>query len=132
MCEYIDKYAPKAKVLIHRTWAYPSYSAKDKGFSTSREMYNAVCTAYDKATDLIKPDGEICSGDCMIKAFDALGDGVYRDPIHASLGFGRYMLGIKWFRTLFGEKETFTHITDFDEPMTDEQKRLAYEIAYEK
>ncbi len=132
LCEYIKIYAPKTKILIHNTWAYPDDNAKYHNLESSEDMYTRVKSAYERASKLIECDGIIPSGDAMIKAYRTNRDIVYRDTLHASLGFGRYMLGIVWFKYFFGEKEEFIHINEFDEPISDELKDLAYKIAYNK
>ncbi len=130
--EYIDRYSPKAKVLIHQTWGTSDVSAMDFGFEGTEKMFEAVSDAYDKAAKLINADGIIKSGEAMLEAYKQNREIVYRDPIHASLGFGRYMLALVWYRFLFGEKEDFKHIEKFDVPVSEEEKKLAYEIAYKK
>lgn len=131
ICEYVKIYAPKAKILIHQTWAYMDKDAQYHGLKSAEDMYQKLKTAYENASTLIENDGMICSGDAMIKAYRLDKTIAHRD-IHASLGFGRYLLGLVWFEKLFGKKENFVHITEFDVPVSDEEKNLAYKIAFEQ
>ena len=92
-------------------------------------MFKDVNDAYKKAFKRINADGMIPSGDAMLEAYRKKPDIVYRDDIHASLGFGRYMLGLVWFVKLFGIKNDFKHPEQFDEPVSSEDRDMAYEIA---
>lgn len=129
--DYVKKYSPKSKIYIHKTWAYPDNRQRlfDMGYQSTEEMFKDVNEAYKKACDIINADGIIPSGDAMLEAYIANPDIVYRDPIHASLGFGRYLLGLVWFFRLFGRKENFEHIENFSEPVSPENKITAYKIA---
>ncbi len=129
--KYLKKYCPKTPVYLHQTWAYPFEAGRvtQKGFESTEEMFQAVRAGYAHAAELIPADGMILSGEAMLKAYQAKGMDAYRDPIHAGSAFGRYVLANVWFRKFFGEKEDFKHITEFDAPITEEDKQLAYEIA---
>ncbi len=128
--EYVKKYCPKAKIYIHQTWAYPEEMTrlKEVGFETTEGMFGEVQAAYHKAASLIDADGMILSGEAMLRAYKVVREKLYRDAIHAGLGFGRYLLGIVWFHTFFGEQENFKHITEFDADVSDEEKDLAYKL----
>lgn len=109
---------PDAKILLHQTWAYPENHERlsEVGFSTTKEMFSKVREAYDMAQKTINPDGVIRSGEVILEAYSAFPDIVYRDQLHASYGFGRYLLGCVWYKTLFGENPK-VHISSFDEPV---------------
>lgn len=109
---------PDAKILLHQTWAYPENHERlsEVGFNTTKEMFSKVREAYDMAQKTINPDGVIRSGEAMLEAYSAFPDIVYRDQLHASYGFGRYLLGCVWYKTLFGENPK-VHISSFDEPV---------------
>lgn len=109
---------PDAKILLHQTWAYPENHERlsEVGFSTTKEMFSKVSEAYDMAQKTINPDRVIRSGEAMLEAYSAFPDIVYRDQLHASYGFGRYLLGCVWYKTLFGENPK-VHISSFDEPV---------------
>ena len=116
--EWIRLRCPNTKILLHQTWAYPESYGRlaEVGFNTTKEMFSEVKKMYEKAEKTVKPDGVIPSGEAMLKAYSAFPDTVYRDPIHASYGFGRYLLGCVWYRYLFGENPG-VHISRFDEPL---------------
>lgn len=118
-----------AKILLHQTWAYPEHRERlsEMGFKTTEQMFLSVREAYEKAEKLLRPDGVIRSGEAMLKAYKAAPDITYRDVIHASLGFGRYLLGCVWYTALFGEAPK-VHITDFDEPVSSESIKLIESI----
>lgn len=116
--EWIRLRCPRTKILLHQTWAYPENHERlyEVGFGTTEEMFSKVREAYKKAQELIKPDGVITSGEAMLEAYRAFPDIVYRDQIHASYGFGRYLLSCIWYKHLFGEIPE-KHISSFDEPV---------------
>ena len=45
---------------------------------------------------------------------------LYRDGFHASLGLGRYALGLLWYRTLTGKTVCGNGFRDLDEPAAEE------------
>lgn len=133
VAEYVKKYSPKSKILLHKTWAYPDNRKRlfEVGYKTTAEMFADVDKAYKKAFSAIKADGMTLSGNAMLTAYEKNKEIVYRDEIHASLGFGRYMIGLVWFLTLFEHKKVVKHIDEFDEALTEDEKELALEIACE-
>ena len=61
--DYIQKYNPKAEIVIQQTWAYRSDSERLKNWNVSQnEMHKKVCAAYqilaDKTDFRIIPVGE--------------------------------------------------------------------------
>ena len=53
---------------------------------------------------------------------------VHRDTFHASLGLGRYALGLLWLRMLTGKTVTGNTFNDFDKPVTNEEKAIAQRV----
>ena len=49
---------------------------------------------------------------------------VHRDTFHASLGAGRYLLALCWFATLTGRDITANSFTDFDKPVTADEREI--------
>ena len=134
LVEYVKKYAPKAKLLVHQTWAYEQGSdrlTKELGYNDYHEMLNDVTRAYDKACKDIDAYGIIPSG----TAFDRLIENgikqVHRDTFHASLGLGRYTLGLVWYEVLTGNSLDNISFNDFDVPVTDEEIKIAKKSAHE-
>ncbi len=97
--------APTAKLYIHETWAYEQDSVRltqELGYADQHDMLRDVVASYQKAADLIHADGIIPGGRAMMSAAER-GIKVHRDTFHASLGAGRYLLGLTWYSTLTGQ-----------------------------
>ena len=127
LAEYIRKYCPHSKIMIHQTWAYEEGSEKLKGlsvFSSADEMLAAVCDAYAKAAQAIGADGIIPCGQTMMQAVKMGIEKVHRDTFHASLGAGRYLLALCWYRTLTGKDIADSTFADFDVPVTDREREI--------
>ena len=127
LADYVRKYCPKAKIMIHETWAYEDGTErliKSCGFETAEKMYQAVHDAYAKAKDAINAHGVIPSGSAMIEGARR-GLSVHRDGFHASYGVGRYLLALTWYKTLFGKDITDNSFDEFDTPVTDQERKIA-------
>ena len=127
LSEYVKKYCPHAKQLIHQTWAYETGSEKlanQLTFATDEEMFAAVEAAYNQAANTITADGIIPAGKAMI-TLAKIGIPVHRDTYHANLGYGRYLLALVWFKYLTGQDITENQFNDFDVPVTDEERKAA-------
>ena len=127
LAAYVRKYCPKAKLLIHQTWAYETGSIKlanQQAFATDAEMFAAVEDAYNKACALISADGLIPAGRAMLTAARTGIDKIHRDTYHASLGAGRYLLALCWFKYLTGRDITGNTFDDFDVPVTEEERKI--------
>ena len=127
LAEYVRVYCPKAKLLIHQTWAYETGSAKLQGqerFATDAEMFAAVEEAYNKAFQLIEADGLIPAGKAMLTAAQSGIEKIHRDTYHASLGAGRYLLALCWFKHLTGNDISENDFNDFDVPVTEEERKI--------
>lgn len=60
----------------------------------------------------------------MYKAIE-LGIGkIQRDTLHASLGAGRYLLALTWYKTLTNNDVTFNTFNGFNEPVTDREREI--------
>ena len=127
LAEYVRVYCPKAKLLIHQTWAYETGSVKLQGqerFATDAEMFAAVEDAYNKAAALIEADGLIPAGKAMLTAAQTGIEKIHRDTYHASLGAGRYLLALCWFKYLTGKDISENNFNDFDDPVTEEERKI--------
>lgn len=124
---YVKNLCTNAKILIHQTWAYEDGS--DLLFNTAHcrtaeEMYTKAQNAYYKCLEDLPFDGLIPSGKTMIEAV-RLGIGkIHRDTFHASLGAGRYLLGLTWYKYLTGNDVSNDSFSELDEPVTPEQRRI--------
>lgn len=123
---YVRKYCPKAKQVIHQTWAYENGSEKlmNQQFETSADMFAEIEKAYAKAAELISADGIIPAGKAMLTASLTGIEKVHRDTFHASLGAGRYLLALTWFKYLTGRDISENDFNDFDVPVTEEERKI--------
>ena len=127
LAEYVRKYRPHAKIFVHQTWAYEDGSEPLHnwvGFSTAEEMFLAISDAYAKAAKAINADGIIPCGEAMINAVKLGMKRVHRDCFHASLGAGRYLLALCWYKALTGKDISEDTFDDFDSPITDEEREI--------
>ncbi len=138
LTEYVKLLVPKAKIVVHQTWSYEKDSYRlnvELGYSDQRDMFYDIKRAYKKAADDINADFIIPSGE----VFEALlSDGiekVHRDTFHASLGVGRYALGLIWYMCLTGHSVKDNSFASFDEEISfdDVQKaKKCVEETYKK
>ncbi|MBQ7333420.1 MAG: DUF4886 domain-containing protein, partial [Clostridia bacterium] len=121
------KYCPKAKLLIHQTWGYETGSQKinSLGFKTDEEMLSAVKSSYETAATLINADGIIRSGEALLKARELGISHIHHDTMHASLGIGRFILALNWYKTLTGKDISTNSFSDFDVPVSTEERKIA-------
>lgn len=105
LTEYIRECCPKAKLMLHETWAYEEGSARlsNLNYATRSDMFKDVHSAYTKAAKAIKADGVIPSGPLMQVLIENGITRLHRDGFHASLDIGRYALALLWFRRLTGK-----------------------------
>lgn len=125
---YVKKCLPKAKILIHQTWAYEDGSDRLYNvahFDTAAEMFAAAEDAYAFAAQTISADGIIPSGKLFRSLLDNGIEKIHRDTYHASLGLGRYALGLLWYRTLTGNSVAGNDFHHFDVPISEEHSQIA-------
>lgn len=130
LVEYVRGICPKVKIYIHETWPYENGSERlsSVNFNTSAEMYAAIKSSYEQAFALIKADGIIRCGSAMMEAIDR-GLIIHKDTFHAGVGAGRYMLALVWYKTLTGKDIGNNQFADFDEPVSDFERKTVIEIA---
>ena len=128
--DYIKTCQPKAKVLIHQTWAYEDGSLKlaNMGYETAKEMFADIEKAYQLCCDTLGADGIIPCGKLMMALLDHGVEKVHRDTFHASLGLGRFAQGLLWYRVLTGNAVAEIIYNDFDEEIPAEQIALAKKL----
>lgn len=117
---YIKKCQPKAKLLFHETWAYEDGSHRLKvelGYDTHKAMLHDIQSACSSVAAAEGFDGIIPSGDLFEILLDNGIEKVHRDTFHATLGLGRYALGLLWYRYLTGRSVENNKFCDFDEPI---------------
>lgn len=123
LVEYIRECVPKAKVVVHQTWACEEGSPRLErlGYKKQIDYHNELKKAYDKAAKDIDADFVIPSGELFQKLINAGISPVHRDTFHASYGTARYAMGLLWYSMLTGRDITNNTFSDFDEPITDEE-----------
>ena len=121
LSQYVKKYAPKAKQIIHQTWAYEEGSERLMtlmGYKQHRDMHNELKKAYNMAVKSINADMLIPAGDVFLKLTEKGVSHIFRDTQHASLGIGRYALGLIWYRFLTKKDIAENTFIDFDETIS--------------
>ena len=124
LVKYVRRYAPKARIYIHQTWAYEAGSDRLLNmarFGTPEDMLSGIVQAYDKAAQTIGADGIIRSGELFARLLQNGIRRIHRDTFHASCGLGRYALGLLWYHTLCGRDVLENSFSDFDEVVSDEE-----------
>ena len=129
--EFVHTYCPKAEVLLHQTWAYEDGSEKlaKMGFASTEEMFSKIKQAYASAAESLGGARIIPCGQSMLNAFRKAPELVYRDTYHANLDFGRYLLALTWYYTLFGKQSSALAPTVLDEAVSEANLKFADEIA---
>ena len=112
---------PKAKIYVHKTWAYddPPFGWKLESYDNSRHvMHEKLTEAYERAADDIKADGIIPTGDVIKRLreypiFDLQKEGAIsltRDGGHLSFSYGRYAAAATWYQFFMGDLENVSFI----------------------
>ena len=123
---YAKKTCPNAKIFLHETWAYQDGSIKleELNYSSFNDMFKDVKKAYKKAFKAFEFDGLLPSGSVMQTAIKLGLEHSHNDGLHASLGAGRYMLGLTWFKVLTGIDISKDKFNDFDEPVSKQERKI--------
>ncbi|MBO5007868.1 MAG: DUF4886 domain-containing protein [Clostridia bacterium] len=131
LAEYVRKHVPQAKIAMHQTWGYRDGEACLQHYQDGSAMFADVEKSYDKAMQDINADIILKSG----KAFEMLKENgisdFYRDSIHASLGLGRYTLGLVWLKTLTGTDPHSVGEIKLDEAISEKDMEIAKKVAAE-
>lgn len=102
---------PKAKIAFHRTWAYEIDSAHGNFpyyLNNQMNMYHAIVEASSEAAQKhslpIIGSGDFIQHLRAIPPFDYKNGGasLCRDGFHMSLDYGRYAVGLVWFKFFTG------------------------------
>lgn len=123
LVEYIREFVPKAKIVIHQTWACEEGCGRLEalGYEKQIDYHNDIKAAYDKAAEDIGADFVIPSGELFQKLINAGISPLHRDKYHATYGTTRYAMGLLWYAMITGNDITDNTFSDFDEPVTDEE-----------
>lgn len=128
LAEYIRLFVPKAKIVVHQTWAYEQGSRRlheELKYSDYKQMLCDIVKSYQQAAQDICADFVIPSGEVFGALLESGIEKVHRDTFHASIGLGRYALGLTWYRFLTGNDIAQNTFCDFDEEVTAEQIAVA-------
>ena len=129
LAAYVREMCPGAKILIHQTWGYESGSDRilAQGFEKFEEMFELVKKCYDKAAAEIQADGIIPSGQAFMYMQQKV-EKIHRDTFHASLGLGRFVLALVWYKYLTGNSVSRVSFKAFDEEVTEQEYQIALEV----
>ena len=134
LAEYIRLFVPKAKIVVHQTWAYEQGSRRlheELKYSDYKQMLCDIVKSYQQAAQDICADFVIPSGEVFGALLESGIEKVHRDTFHASIGLGRYALGLTWYRFLTGNDIAQNTFCDFDEKVTAEQIAVAKKCVLE-
>ena len=127
LAAYVKQYAPNAEQVLHETWFYEQDSellCGKMGYKNWEDMYRDIESAYTEAAKSLGNCRIIPSGKALAEAVKA-GISVHRDTFHARLGFGRYILGLCWYKTLCDGNVDTNPFCDFDEVVSNEEIEIA-------
>ncbi len=134
LADFIREQAPGAKILLHETWAYEQGSARlcgELGYSDHREMSRDILEASRRAARDIDACGIIPSGELFERMLERGVGRIHRDTFHATLGLGRFALGLLWYRCLTGKSVLNIPFADLDEPANPDELKIAKQAAEE-
>ena len=121
--------SPKAKILLHETWAYETGTTHiiNQGFQTFEEMFAEIKRCYAKAAKGVQFDGVIPSGTALSYLLEMGITKIHRDPLHASLGVGRLTLAMLWYNYLTENDIEPIHFNGMTEAVSPEEYTIAKE-----
>ena len=134
LVEYIRLCVPKAKIAIQQTWAYEEGSKRlteELGYTKQIDMFNDIKESYKKAAQSVNADFIIPSGELLQKLLANGIEKVHRDTFHASLGVGRYAIGLLWYALITGNSVKDNTFSDFDVEVTKEEIEIAKKCVME-
>lgn len=134
LVEYVRLCQPKAKIVIHETWAYEegcTRLATNAGCESAAEMLARLTSAYRQAAELIHADGLIPSGELFGRMLSCGIEQLHEDTTHASKGLGCYALGLLWYHVISGADVTENAYCDFDRAIPDAEIAIAKKCVME-
>ncbi len=134
LVEYARRLVPKAKIAVHQTWAYEQGSKRlneELQYNDYREMLCDIVKSYQTAAEHIRADYIIPSGEVFGAMLENGIEKIHRDTFHASLGLGRYALGLIWYKTLTGNDVLKNTFCDFEEEISTEEIAIAKKCVQE-
>lgn len=129
----VKRHAPKAELMLHQTWAYEDGSVRlcsELGYERHEDMFRDIKAAYRKAADALGGVQIIPSGQTFENLLSLGIKRVHRDTFHATLGLGRYALGLVWYEMLTGNSCLSDKFAEFDEPVNSSDAKAAQKAAH--
>ncbi len=133
LAEYVKHHAPKARLMLHQTWPYEENSKRlndELGYAHREDMFSDIKASYEKAASSLGNVQIIPSGQTMEYLIEGGVEKVHRDTFHATLGIGRYALGLVWYEILTGKSCLKNSFNDFDEPVDEAEAAIARAAAH--
>ena len=130
--DYVRSKLPKAKIYLQMTWAYEHGCPRVGEITDGRDaefMLDGIRRAYASAKRNIGADGIIPSGELMELLYQNGAEKIYRDTYHASLGLGRYALGLLWYKALTGRSVLNNSFDKLDEEVSKKDLEIARRCA---
>lgn len=130
--DFVRQHVPKAKLMIHQTWAYEQDSQRlheVAGYAHHETMFEDLAACYQQAAQELGGVPIIPSGAAMMLAAQEGLTPIHRDAFHADLGYGRFLLGCVWFQALTGRLVSADTVIPLDVPVPQERLEQAKKIA---
>ncbi len=130
LVKYLRQAQPKARIMLQETWAYEDGSDRlynVAGYKTSDEMLADIKAAYADVAKSEGFDGIIPSGEMFGALLKNGVAKIHRDTFHASLGLGRYALGLLWFKVLTGKSVIDNSFCELDEEVDEKEIAIVKE-----
>jgi hypothetical protein len=126
LCAYIRKLCPKAKILVHQTWAYEQGSVMlaNANYSKRGDMFSDVEKSYERLAKEVDAEFTIKSGKLMQMLLENGIPSVNRDGYHLSYGLGRYAAALLWYALLSKKDVTDNKFCDFDEEVSESDVKI--------
>ncbi|MBQ8308281.1 MAG: DUF4886 domain-containing protein [Clostridia bacterium] len=132
LLSFVKKYANEnAKLVWQMTWAYPMHNGGEAfapyGYDHLK-MYRAIVeTVKEKIVNNGAFTKIVPSGTAIENLYPRFGERLYRDHLHLSFDFGRYVAALTWAKTLTGK--SLQGVRFAPEGVTEEEKKAAIEAA---
>ena len=128
LVDYVRSKLPKAKIYIHQTWAYEHGCQRIYDVTDGKDadfMLDGIRRSYARAKTEIGAEAIIPSGELMELLHINGASKIYRDTFHASLGLGRYAVGLLWFKLFTGRSVLNNTFSALDEEVSIEDLEIA-------
>lgn len=112
LLEEIRSKCPQAQIYFHSTWAY-EWGSDHPDFAHYENNQEKMAECIQKATQMVRdtyrlpviPSGELIAKLRTNPEFDIRrgGTSLCRDGFHLSLDYGRYAVGLLWYKELMGQ-----------------------------